>query len=366
MKTQLTTCLFTLFLLVLTAWQQHTAPTPVRGVWVAASDCDALYSRAAIRRMVDDCARYGLNHLFVVVWTGGFTLYPSTLMQRTFGIRIDPRLAGRDPLREVIEEAHARQIKVYAWFEFGFAADYAAHNAHILTQKPDWAARSADRSVTTKNGFRWMNSLKPEVQTFLIDLVGEVVAQYDVDGIQGDDRLPAMPVEAGYDSVTTAQYKQETGNVPPANPREAAWVRWRANRLTHFMGRLHKAVKTAKPACSVSMAPSIYPFALTDYLQDWPTWVRNGYVDLVCPQIYRRDVGAYQRELNKITNEQVAAKQRALVVPGMLLKVGPYVAPDSVLSAQVDANRQAGLPGEVFFHYEGIRQRTAFFERLYR
>ncbi len=341
-------------------------PVPVRGVWLPASDSDALFSRDNIRRMVDECARYGINHLFVVTWTGGFTQYPSALMKRTFGKQIDPRFAGRDPLKEVIDEAHRRNIKVYAWFEFGFAADYSGINAHILTQKPDWAARSADGSVTTKNGFRWMNALKPDVQSFLLDLVNEVVSNYDIDGIQGDDRLPAMPTEGGYDADTKARYTQETGNAVPANVQDAAWVAWRAAQLTRFLHRLTIMVKNTKPTCRVSMAPSVYPFSLTNYLQDWPAWVKNGDVDMVSPQIYRRDRAAYQNELDKIVNTQVSTGQKALVVPGVLLKVGSYVAPDSVLSQQIRANRAAGLPGEIFFHYEGIRSRTTFFEGIYK
>ncbi|MBO0939007.1 family 10 glycosylhydrolase [Fibrella sp. HMF5335] len=340
-------------------------PTPIRGVWLPASDSDALFSRDNIRRMVDDCARHGINHLFVVTWTGGFTQYPSAVMQRTFGKLIDPRFAGRDPLQEVIEEAHKRNIKVYAWFEFGFAADYSGINAHILTQKPDWAARSADGSVTTKNGFRWMNALNPAVQSFMLDMITEVVSKYDVDGIQGDDRLPAMPTEGGYDVETKNRYTQETGNNVPTNAQDTAWVAWRANQLTDFLRRLTALVKRTKPACQVSMAPSVYPFSLANYLQDWPSWVKNGSVDMVAPQIYRRDLTAYQNELNKIVNTQVSPAQKALVVPGMLLKVGSYVAPDTLLRQQINANRAAGLPGEIFFHYEGTRTRTAFFEGIY-
>ena len=339
---------------------------PIRGVWLPASDSDALFSRDNIRRMVDDCARYGINHLFVVTWTGGYTQYPSALMQRTFGKLIDPRFAGRDPLKEVIEAAHNRNIKVYAWFEFGFAADYSGTNAHILTQKPDWAARSADGTITTKNGFRWMNALKPEVQSFMLDLVSEVATNYNVDGVQGDDRLPAMPTEGGYDADTKARYRQETGLAVPANAQDGAWMAWRANQLTDFLHRLTARVRQVKPTCQVSMAPSIYPFSFTNYLQDWPAWVKNGDVDMVCPQIYRRDLAAYQNELNKIINGQVATARKALIVPGMLLKVGSYVAPDTLLQAQIKANRAAGIPGEIFFHYEGTRSRTGFFEAIYK
>ena len=47
-----------------------------------------------------------------------------------------------------------------------------------------------------------MNAIHPEVQQFLLDMVQEVIRSYDVDGIQGDDRLPAMPSEGGYSRYT--------------------------------------------------------------------------------------------------------------------------------------------------------------------
>ena len=37
----------------------------------------------------------------------------------------------------------------------------------------------------------------------------EVVKNYDIDGIQGDDRLPAMPAEGGYDAYTRNAYQKE-------------------------------------------------------------------------------------------------------------------------------------------------------------
>lgn len=58
--------------------------------------------------------------------------------------------------------------------------------------------------------FFWWNGLHPEVQYFMHDLVLEVVKNYKVDGIQGDDRLPAMPSEGGYDSFTTKSMQRNT------------------------------------------------------------------------------------------------------------------------------------------------------------
>ena len=38
-----------------------------------------------------------------------------------------------------------------------------------------------------KNGFDWLNAFDPEVQNFMISLFKEVVTNYEIDGVQGDD-----------------------------------------------------------------------------------------------------------------------------------------------------------------------------------
>jgi uncharacterized lipoprotein YddW (UPF0748 family) len=62
-----------------------------------------------------------------------------------------------------------------------------------------------------------MNGFDPEVQDFIMAMIMEVVEKYDVEGIQGDDRLPAMPSLAGYDNYTSSLYKAKYGKEPPSN-----------------------------------------------------------------------------------------------------------------------------------------------------
>jgi uncharacterized lipoprotein YddW (UPF0748 family) len=44
-----------------------------------------------------------------------------------------------------------------------------------------------------------MNAFHPEVQQFMIDLILSLGSSHKIDGVQGDDRLPALPSLAGYD-----------------------------------------------------------------------------------------------------------------------------------------------------------------------
>ena len=170
---------------------------------------------------------------------------------------------------------------------------------------------------------------------------------YEVDGVQGDDRLPACPNVAGYDSWTVNTYReQHEGRLPPNNPLDPGWIDWRANLLTQFMERMHQELKRISPTCSISSAPSVFPWSKQNYLQDWPTWVARGWVDEVCPQIYRKDVLSYQAELEKILTKQVSKSNHSKIFPGVLVRTGGQLHNDRTVFLEMVAmvillNRQA-------------------------
>ncbi|MDE5080383.1 MAG: family 10 glycosylhydrolase, partial [Trichodesmium sp. St18_bin1] len=243
----------------------------LRGIWLTNVDSKILHSRDKIAEAMNFLVETGFNVVFPVVWNKAFTLYPSQLMGTTFGLEIDPLYKGRDPLAEVITEAQKVGIKVIPWFEYGFVSSYKQNGGWLLSQKPEWIARDCKGNLLVKNGFEWMNALDEEVQNFLIDLVLEVVINYDIDGIQGDDRMPAFPSEGGYDGKTIGRYRQQFSCYPPQNHKHHKWLQWRADILTDFLARLYKEVKALKPNILVSMAPSFYKWGFNEYLQDYPT-----------------------------------------------------------------------------------------------
>ena len=328
-----------------------------------------LSSPAKIRTFVELADSCGINTLYVVVWNRGMTLYPSEVMQRHFGKKCDPAYAAFDMLHTIIEAAHAREIRVIAWFEFGFSCSYRKQDGgHIIRKYPDWAAKDANNQLATKNGFQWMNAFHPEVQDFVLSLLQEVLANYEVDGVQGDDRLPACPSIAGYDSWTVELYqKQHEGKNPPNNHLEPEWIDWRADLLNDFMHRLYRESKATAPEAVISSAPSIYPWSKNEYLQDWPTWVEEGWVDEVCPQVYREDIESYKQQLRKIVDPQVAAKNLKLVFPGILVQTSARKHNDAKnIRAMVQANRAFGFKGEVFFYDAALTENEQFFQSLYR
>ena len=328
---------------------------PIRGVWVTNVASQALRSEANIQGVVDQCVRHGVNTICMVVWNAGKTMYPSAVTEKYIGLRQDTTYRGFDPLKTMIDRAHAAGLKVYAWFEYGFAYAYKDSSTVWLKKYPHWAGRNVNGHLLQKNGFYWWNALHPGVQGMMTELVTEVVRNYAVDGVQGDDRLPAMPSEGGYDETTINAWKAEhNGAAPPASAQDSAWRQWKADRLSAYGKSLYTAVKSIRPGCKVSWAPSIYPWALENYLQDWPAWLAGGYADDIMPQLYRYDIKAYEKILKEL-QAQVPENRRQMVFPGMLTSLGNgYRVKEDMLREMIRLNRQYGFQGECLFYYESL------------
>lgn len=349
--------------------------TGVRGVWLTNVASDVLSTRQRIAQAMQLLSDLNFNTVFLVTWNKTQTPHPSQVLTNALAPLNNPNIQtqfdpNRDILQEVIEEAHSRNLKVIAWFEYGFASQYGnANNGFnaVLQAHPDWASRDASGSVANKNGFYWMNAIHPDVQNFMTDLILEVVTNYDVDGVQGDDRLPAITSTSGYDDYTVQRYRNEHGGAdPPLSSSSDSWVKWRANILSDYAETLYDRVKSIKPDCLVTFSPSAYSFSLYNYLQDWPEWVNRNVVEILSPQLYRYEsagIGEYRYLFN--VNLSYANNNRDVFYPGVLLQSGNYVPSDNYLVDVIRHHRSKDVYGEVFFFYEGVDDKIKVFKALY-
>jgi uncharacterized lipoprotein YddW (UPF0748 family) len=279
---------------------------------------------------------------------------------------IEPFYASqqRDPLAEVITEAHQRNILVIPWFEYGFAASHLANGGQILQSYPHWKAISAQPrrfaiassgEIVKHGGLVWMNAFNPQVQQFLLQLILEVITKYNVRGIQGCDRLPALPVAGGYDPETIKLYQTEFGKKPPKNPNDKKWVQWRADLLTEFLAEIYQQIKAVNPQLIVSLSPAVYPFCLNNLLQDTKTWMKRGLVDWLHPQLYRPSFFGYLHEVQQI-KKNFPSHCLSQFVPGIALTANNQALSSKDVIQCIQLNRNSGFSGQVFFHYEGLRK----------
>lgn len=335
----------------------------VRGVWIAnLPHSRVLESPANIATSMEFLQEHGFNVVFPVIWNQGLTLFPSHRMRKEGFPEIAPHfVANFDPLEILIQEAHERDLAVVPWFEYGFAASASADGGHIIAKKSRWSALDRHGRKVIHGGLSWMNGLHFEVQDFMMDLILEVIKNYAVDGIQGDDRLPAMPIAGGYDEETLKLYRQSKGATakPPTNEKDKDWIQWRADRLTEFLSRLFKEVKGVNRDLVVSMAPAPFPFSRDHLLQDSPAWIRKGIVDSLHPQLYRDTFSKYKFEVDRIADSSgFTQQQKAKFSPGIAFRANGVDLTDDDIVKSVNLNRQKGLQGQIFFHYEGLLARN--------
>ncbi len=335
----------------------------LRAVKITNVDSDILFSDAAIAEGMDYLASIGINTILPVVWNGHgadgvYTLYPSPVMQNLFGRAMHPAFpSARDPLQRVIIEAHRNGMEVLPWFEMGFSTSYSQNGGHILRRFPSWALKNNQGKLCVKNGFDWMSAINPEVQQFILALTLEVIDRYDVDGVEYSDRIPALPVEGGYDSTTVAIYQAENnGALPPQNYQNDGWKRWRADKLTQFYKMVRDSIKARGEHYLVSSSPSVYPWSYEEYLQDSKTWLEQNIIDNLIPQLYRYSISDYIAECDRTLSYYPLSK-RGLIFGGVLLYLRGenYLITPQFLSQTIAANRERNLQGEAFFFYQALR-----------
>ncbi len=336
----------------------------VRGVWVSNVGSNVLSSKENIIECVNICKEIGVNTIFVVTYNNGKTQYRSDVMREYFGVDIDPVFGNRDPLEELISVAKPMGIKVVAWFEYGFASVYGDNSGGpIIAKFPEWASRDASGKITEKNNFYWLDAFNPDVQEFIKKMMVEVVKKYpDISGVQGDDRLPALASNGGYNASVTSLYKKETGKDVPSNFSDAQWLKWRADKLSDFSEYIFKHIKSTSGKYMVSWSPSPFNWSLQNYLQDWPEWLRRGAVDHIHPQLYRTSFTDYKTVFDQNLGHMAEfASKEIIFSPGILIGIGSG---DSISPETLDQilayNRSLDIKGETYFYYERIRKNKAF------
>lgn len=280
-----------------------------------------------------------MNSIFLVSYAETKTIYKSDVLMHysTYKTQEESYLLSgyskqyqsptNDPVRDLIDEAHKHDIKVFFWFEYGFMGEGRPISLDnpLLAKNPHWLGIDNQQHPANYNQHDYyFNAYNPAVQNFLIELIEEALTLYpDLDGIQGDDRLPAMPRNSGYDTYTVSLYQsQHQGKNPPADYNNPEWVRWRLDILNTFAKRLYKRIKAKSPNVMISFAPNPYPWCEENLMQEWPRWCKEKVCDLLAVQCYRYSIEAYRATFSEVLKYIHQNNPNQLFAPGMILMEG--------------------------------------------
>ena len=358
-------------------------PRELRGMWLTTVNNIDWPSRPGLPEArvkkeylgwLDLAQRQNHNAIFVHVRPSGDALWPSRYAPWSEWLtgRRDGRSPGWDPMEFLVAEAHARNLEFHAWFNpyrgsqpgpNGPGADFTelAPN-HPLRQHPEWAI-AYPKGESARLYFDPGN---PAARRYVEDSMLEAVRMYDVDGVHFDDFFYPYP-QAGQDFPDDASYAR-WGR---AFSSRAAWRRDNVNTLVREMDQ---RIKQIKPWVKFGISPfGIWRNAATDpagsdtsgleshdaIFADTRTWVREGWLDYVVPQLYWAigfDKADYAKVLPWWDKLVKGSKVQLYIGQGdyRVGERGPWRDPDQ-LKKQLDLNEKYAVSGSVHFSAKQIR-----------
>ena len=351
----------------LSMWPQDKG---VRGVYLPdPSHTASFLSPEAVKNSIALLKELKFNCLYVCGWARSMVAWDSDVLlsHSTYSTAGQGNFysgySGEDALADIIREAHEAGIKVILWMEYGFMhrAGGVVWDDPVLAANPSWIGRGKDGDVASYNGTDfYYNAYDPEVRSFMLELMEEVLDKYpDLDGIQGDDRLPAMPRESGYNASTVELYCSQTGNPAPTDDYDRDWSRWRLDILNGFAADM--ATLARSRGRLISFAPNKYPWCESVLMQEWPQWVKAGGVDILNVQLYI--TGRYDDDLT----DTVPYAEGTVFSPSMILKNGSAIMDPLMISDEWYANRAAGTGCESQFWFDGLLEEKVqdIFSKIY-
>jgi uncharacterized lipoprotein YddW (UPF0748 family) len=197
---------------------------------------------------------------------------------------------GYDPLGFAIEEAHARDLRIHGWFNphrVSMDTDLdALVRDHPARLHPDWVVAYGPKL--------YYNPGIPAVTEFNIAAIMDAVTRYDLDGVHFDDYFYPYPVgtQEFPDDDTYATYGADFDDK----------AEWRRDNINRLVKGLVAAIHEAKPHVQFGVSPfAVWRNIATDPLgsdttagaecyddlyADTRRWLREEWIDYLCPQIY--------------------------------------------------------------------------------
>jgi uncharacterized lipoprotein YddW (UPF0748 family) len=367
----------------------------VRALWVKSA---SLASPTAVAAMVKSAQAGGFNTLLVQVRGRGDAYFNDGLEPRAAVLATQPD--SFDPLALTLKLAHAQGMRVHAWIDIGLVSSASwlpASRAHVVYRHPEWlmVPRSLARDMVLLDSksqlyldklLRWTKAQGAEVEGLYVSpvpedaadatvaIVADVVARYPVDGVHLDYvRYPNE--EFDYSRGALEAFREDvlrglasSARRPTDQPAARDLVAWteafpdewrsfRRDRLTGLVARIRESVKARRDGVIVSAAVVPDPVdAATRRLQDWGTWLRQGFLDVVCPMAYATDRAGFTAQ---VTQVREVAGARAVWAG-----IGAYRLSSSDTIENIRIARSLGATGVILFSYDALMSLPSGLEYL--
>jgi uncharacterized lipoprotein YddW (UPF0748 family) len=272
-----------------------------RAMWVTRFDYQTPHD---IERIAECCQLAGMNTILFQVRGNATTSYHSA--NEPWAEQFQFTDPGFDPLATAIQAAHARGLQLKAWVNvvpawWGTTPPSDPHQVWNAHKDWLWYDQNGKVQPLSDRFYVSLNPCLPEVRRYIADVLRDLVARYDLDGLHLDYlRFPndKAPAGADYprDARTVKLFRGETDTTPEKD--KAKWDAWRTEQVTNLLREIRRQVRQERPSLELSAAVGPEPDqALHQHFQDARTWAHEKLVDALYPMSYAHDTAAFQRRV---------------------------------------------------------------------
>ncbi len=273
----------------------------LRGVWIATIEnidwpskkgLSTSQQKTEFTNIIKQHAQTGLNAAFVQVRAASDAFYSqsaepwSEWLMGTQGKAPEPLY---DPLVFMIDAAHAQNMEFHAWLNLNRGIHKSAKSIapdHITNKKPDW--------FLSYGGYTLYDFGKPEVRAYIVDVVRNIVKNYDVDGIHFDDYFYPYTIQNVVfpDRNTYEAHNRGIGDIED----------WRRDNIDILIKEIARVIKEEKKYVKFGISPfGVWKNKTTDpkgsdtqagqtsyenLYADTRKWSLGNWVDYMTPQVY--------------------------------------------------------------------------------
>ena len=303
----------------------------------------------------------GLNCVFVRVARGVNAIYPSKILP------MDDWAAdqwndgkGRDELKVMIDAAHKYGLEFHAWkVNFNASAGMRAGDGPAAFYQK---MKADDRLARDVNGVQTsaLNPGDPRNRQLEVDVMKELVDNYDVDGVHfdyiryteiGGDGKENFDFD--YGAVSRREFEKSRGVAVANWPADVfsgnlktEYEDWERENINDVVKRVYQNTKARKPNVQVSAAVwranRKYRAGLK---QDWTRWARENWLDFVVPMDYSADNARFESDMKEQIPNVAGHIPFAAGIGNYLIKN-----PQDVVK-QIEIARKNGADGYVLFAY---------------
>lgn len=353
-KVELTLIKSILFLFLIVQIPLNSNAERVRAMWVTAW---SLKNPKQIDQIISDAHTYGFNQIFVQVRYRGDALYIPNKIFKTYTNNetrsyVLKESINFDPLQYFIDNTKGSNIEIHAWATIFVASTRdltKLSENHLYFKHNDWITcfKNGKPMSNEMNEGAFLDAGIPEVQNYILSILSDIVINYNIAGLQLDYiRYP--DTLSGFNPLAIKQQKKSNLSIQ----------QWKVEQINQFVQATYKQLKSIKPSLQITAAVIAEPQkALNQYSQDWPSWVKNKYIDKVYLMAYNTNNKSFHHLVNNV--EELKLDNSKIVV-GLRAWKETTEYPAFRINEKLSILRKHGYKDFAFYSYMGMAENKYF------